>query len=395
MSNRLSLCLQPNLSMNLSSQSRFGSFNNKIFRIVALCCFYAVFYNFYKASFHNSLDWLTLPWERLCFTINNDNEFGHIDSTILKKESDIYYIFVFDVSGSVQGKIDKPNWYDGTLSELENSDYLPKYKNRFNTDASSININLVAKIYLYNTLLQLLPDGDNHTDDKFSVWTLGDVGKRLLPRVNESGNQSLVGKNIAEINSTHIALAINRTLVLNYENSTDFNDLFVKILKNYSNNIEEDKKSGSNYPSIIITFISDMLHDIDEKPHLNEKIEENWTKLQTNIEQLANANLMANMVVFTKSGKIEQQFFADFDSISIYDEFKENLDWHRIEKQSYFEKFNSHLLFPTIKAETPFIYYYNGNKKVMVLRQILWIKKRRLEYEVSCVENLEDRKKCV
>ena len=37
----------------------------------------------------------------------------------------------------------------------------------------------------------------------------------------------------------------------------------------------------------------------------------------------------------------------------------------------------------------------DNQEKIMVLRQILWIKKRRLEYEVSCVENLEDRKKCV
>ncbi|MCP4347517.1 MAG: hypothetical protein GY795_18595 [Desulfobacterales bacterium] len=329
--------------------------------------FYATLFLIHKDAFRESNDWLFLPYKRLFLDLDNSIT---INDVIRNKEQEknsnsqqyqknypqvpmgILYVFVLDISDSINKKIKKPNWFDKTVRRLVKDGYLDSDK-RWDNIPDEINIFDVARVRLCQLLVELISE---NSMDCFSIWTVGNFGKKIYPNPENISN-SMTHTRFAPVDELYIINAI-KGIDTQYqlEKSTDFKDLFDKIVKKYKNNIDI---SNSKVPSLVITILSDMLHDVKDKSEYgdSEELIKNWNELEKKIEELSNRNIMANMIILTKGGEI----ILHEQHLQIFPVFEKYLDWYRLKKRAISE--NVTRLFPVVFAENSIIFYYESEDK--------------------------------
>ena len=249
----------------------------------------------------------------------------------------ILYIFVLDISGSIINKdINKiPKNLDDRITDIDKT-----YNNQIDVK-KDINVLNLSKLRLYELFIGLYNNPEVHKNDIFSIWTLGDEGKRQYP----------VEKKRAKVEEEEIIKALKTISGITIEkpdNNTDFDDLLDMLKKNYKTEFENSKNADYKPPDIVITFISDLLHDVDSKKSIN--VNENWEKLKRKIEDLCNSRIMVNLIILSDLDLENQR--------SIFPLFKDHLEWHFLKKDFIWADRSTDLLFPVAHVNDNITFYY-------------------------------------
>ena len=287
------------------------------------------------------------------------------------------YIFVIDVSASSKQKISKPDWFNGVCEYLRDNDYLVDL---VNNDNKKFEAYTAGKIRLY----KMLADMEYISNSQFAVWTVGNIGKPIFPNTDSrpklEGNV-LEGENLAPINKNNIKLAINDIeKVTMFDQHTDFIKLFNQILKEYKsiinnkknnqiNNNEQSPHKNHKKPSIIIIFMSDLLHDPEKRA---KKIQDEWKKLEKEIINLYNLSIQANIFILTKEGIYKYKE----DALQIFPVFQKYFDWYRLNKESIHSKLQNSLVYPNEFLSNTIDFYYENNAVIYNERSLLFTEKK-------------------
>ncbi len=226
-----------------------------------------------------------------------------------KKE--MTYVLVLDVSASISKTKDKPWWIKSVLKQVNLQ--IKDLEKRFptNRDLSEFE---VSKIKLAK-LLYDLGSGING-QARFAVWLLGDESRNIYPK-NEKSFFAKV--NVENINEAIVEVAMQpntskrgklQNIGQDYKGdlNTDFNDLFDNIYAHYRvGNGGHTVDSASSQVTLIL--LSDLVHDVKEKLEKDntgsalESFNSDKNDLVLNISKLASSNLLANVVLLSKSRK--------------------------------------------------------------------------------------------
>ena len=271
------------------------------------------------------------------------------------------FILVLDISESVSSAVDKPSWFDKMFDEFVKDGYIKaKDKDRYAKDNSTTILD-IAKMQMYNILDDLL--SEEGSLNSFSIWTVGNYGERIFPNIREPKLTALEGRISSPISKQFIIHAIDKIATEDIKASdpnTDFGDLFGKISQDYIS----QHGQNVNKKLLVITVLSDLLHDIKGKKGLNrkEEIRENWEELEMKIQQLSNFYISANMIVLTRDGELEETDFPKY--MQLYSVFDTYLRWDQLEQQHVVEELRDSILFPTITSKNKIKFYYENERKI-------------------------------
>jgi hypothetical protein len=292
---------------------------------------------------------LTIPKKDL------ENDFGKIIGGMIEKDESQtaqegnLYILVFDISGSFQNeRIDK-NVSQNYRERIEKIRTLFNESLNFDEDINILNL---SKLRLYEILSEFYKYHDKYKNDKFSIWTLGDKGKRLYPALifDEKINQKTVFDAMNKLSKFRL---------IRPDDNTDYYDLLYKIILTNEDKIKPIIKDTNFSPKIILTFISDLLHDVDNKELFKskeKKIIEDWEKLEKKIEQICNSGIMVNLIILKNIDKENRK--------SVFPSFYKHLDWHRLNYPSLYDNENADLLFPNRYVEGNIKFCYTTPESV-------------------------------
>jgi len=306
----------------------------------------------------------TLPYETLFFKKSDKIDLQALfDKTERKniknsadfnsEEIDAIYVFILDVSKSLNSKIKRPDWLNISLSRINSFTDKKIYQD---LDEGRLNIYDAAKIRLSDMLVSTL-SSEKLENEFFAIWTLGNEGKKIYPNNNDQNTSKEIKLNMARIKHKYINQSIERVVDLKQESHhTDFEILFKQIEKIYKQHIKYNnkKKHASN---IVITILSDLLHDVKNKKEYKGRakaIKENWNKLIRNIKRMAHANIVVNMVVVTPTGEIEE-----IPNQQIYYPFEKSFQPHRLTKTKVSGPVQDRLLYPLEFTTIPLTFYYH------------------------------------
>jgi hypothetical protein len=308
--------------------------------------------------------------------IQNDNEFFNISALSMpdkniekefdeiieekvnkkdeKKESENIekneklYIFVFDISGSALNKKMNNNQvnYIKRIKEIED-----EYDKRISLDGSNNTLNF-SKLRLLELLSDFYYNSHIYKDDYLSIWTLGDNG--ILQYPLDSRKTKIDEAKIVEAAKKISSLEIKKP-----DKITNFVKLFEKFELNYGDEFKEDSHSIFDTTEIIITFISDLLHDVDKEENID--IYKNWQELEKYIEEFCKSRIKVNLIVL-----------SDLDSEknrSIYPILRSNLEGHRLNKEPLEDEKKPDSLFPIRYAKNKIEFYYTNQKDIIEASQ--------------------------
>lgn len=255
------------------------------------------------------------------------------------KKSNNIYLFALDISASLNNSIGtKSSLYDKYSRLIKEVDKNSDLDIKIEPHPKGID---VAKAYLFS-LLKLLEKRDNPVDE-YAVWTLGNKGKRFFPekkRVKISPGS--IEKAISEINMIKSAEDLN----------TDFDSLFYRFSRDYKNELEKNQSSDQEGPFFIITILSDLVHDVENKYKRREEIEKVWISLKERILQICSSRAMINMIIFSSE---------EWDiRRTIFSIFKNNIEWYRLNKFQADENEGNDLLNTIIVSEKNLRFYYKN-----------------------------------
>ena len=367
------------------------------FNVILAITLTLIFVNFSELV-EEPRDLIMLPWDRLLLdteTLLELDSFFYINNkapqTNIQKNNSIefvnaIYIFVLDVSKSLSESIHKPLWLDKSLTNINNfvdTKYIIK------STEKKAEIFDVAKVRLADMLVSIQSSNSLH-NEYFSIWTVGDNGKLVYPNKEDRLKYPSIRKNMAKVEEQYINASIIRVNELEQiSDNTDFSSLFDKLMVSYKNQIAYNSNRDES-GTLVITILSDLLHDVDNK---NEyygriaKIKQNWKYLENKISKMSNANIVANMIVVTPTGNIEQ-----IENKQIYAPFKRTFDSYRLTKSKVNESIQNQLLYPLGFPSKAINFYYENNSILNKVKLVALSDMRNLLIEIPSKSNVSDQK---
>lgn len=150
----------------------------------------------------------------------------------------------------------------------------------------------LAKVRLYELLLELLIKKRKNAADEFSIWILGDKGRLAFPL----DKKIKIGRNT-------IKDAIVKIDGLKQETNEEANyvSLFQRFSNVYKDELSENRLNQGEDSFFILTILSDLLPDTKKQYKARSKrLEQNWEQLEEKIEQISHSRTIINMIVFSE-----------------------------------------------------------------------------------------------
>ena len=259
------------------------------------------------------------------------------------------YIFVLDISGSLE-KIN----IKGTLKAKYEEDVkyvndrIRGHKIDENGEPGAIDI---AKMKLYILLLELEKKNEEcDIEDEFAIWTLGDEGNLIFPN---DGSEKI------KISKKSIMNAIQEIDKKDkFTRNTDFTSLFRRIIIQYQKDFRKGQKSIFDSPFIVITILSDLIHDVENKYKKRVKeIEKDWDNLENKIQEISDCRTMVNLIALSYKGlDVQKTIFPLF--------LDSNVDWFRLNRFLVGEGKKDKFLFTVRTSESNIRFFYTNSNYI-------------------------------
>jgi len=288
--------------------------------------------------------------------MNISDIIGRVDETNItendKNNHDYLYIFAIDISGSYLKKSLPGNtkyYYDKKIEEVKTKEKFEELRVIVNSVRNPTILDYV-KLRLYELLLDFKENMKNYPNRYFAIWTFGDNPEIKFPDPNVEKSKSKSAFKIP-VTEGEIKKAIYEVSILDIkegEKNTDFIKLIEELKKNYKNEIEDDNSDGEySAPSVIITFLTDTMHDVDLKimrrnaieKYIEGKIDDNWDKLESQMVEFGSHKIMVNLIINSNKDKVNQR--------SIYPCLRESVEWYCLKQKLITDRNLNYLLYPT------------------------------------------------
>jgi len=383
--------------------------------ISCLVTFYITLASIRSDVFNDCIKLITVPW----FSISSYSELSNVKSfsylinqqnkkikqgqvaqvnTInnIDKPKDIIppYLFVLDQSKSSDHSIYKPDWYNQTIINLIDTGYINSSSSLIKEKNNTVSSQDIAKTRLFKMLSDLVEFKrmNNKTSYSFAIWTVGDMGKMIYPIDRSEKHSPVNQKNVKN------AMQVIQNSTIELHENTDFEHLIEEILKDYEGKIKKNKQKQPNSPSIIITFISDLLHDVEgkmdnfSKKKKNIKILEKWNKLRKSIQRFPDQLIQANMIILGHNsihGKEKIfQICPTFERA-----YKRKHQGWRLSKHTIDKDIWNSVLFPNEIIDNNIFLYSNSNTNNIAINdvQILFKEKSKITIGIPSELNSENQ----
>nr|VFJ44053.1 MAG: hypothetical protein BECKFM1743C_GA0114222_100089 [Candidatus Kentron sp. FM]VFJ46365.1 MAG: hypothetical protein BECKFM1743A_GA0114220_100365 [Candidatus Kentron sp. FM]VFK07500.1 MAG: hypothetical protein BECKFM1743B_GA0114221_100423 [Candidatus Kentron sp. FM] len=321
-----------------------------------LVAFYGILFSLHQDAYIDALDILLLPYKRILGDYDRGYHFESLKpirgaSNVGNRDAgaDILHIFVLDISESMAGEVESFFWYDRSVEKMIKEGLLDKTRNR---KGKKITLYEAARVRLAEIMFNFYKD----TGDSFAVWSLGDQANILFPK-SSKGTSPLfkyyIRESMKDIPRTRKPV----------DKNTDFSHLLKEIKETYGEYINRDILSTRS-PMVVLTILSDMLHDIRNKHdgYNDGELRDNWDNLKDQIMKISNRSVMANMIITSRDGKIIDTEFPNH--FQIMPSFNKNFEWHRLKQHAIGDR--AKRLFVPVSVEEPLVLYFeNANTGVI------------------------------
>lgn len=271
--------------------------------------------------------------------------------------TEVLYLFLLDISGSINRSIPTPRWL------LDANYRINEYMNQkvFGITLDEVTIFDLAKIRLGDLLVGIGPknDGPHPSREKFALWDMGTNPAPLFPPKESPTTE----KKAVPITKNTIEDALNALEnAQNNENNKDFVTAIREFKNSYPDYFPENPDRAKDRV-VVITILSDFIHNIDDREYYRNRateIEEDWSALEKEIRDHSHANVVANLMVLTKSDRVEQSRFATHRQIAQL--YKQHFPPSKFSINAITEKAQNHLLYPPMCSRKPIEFYYQGQR---------------------------------
>ncbi len=322
----------------------------------------------------NNNDWTLLPYKSL-YQKQIETTFSNLiepkDNGNKNPQKNIY-IFVLDISESVRNKPlpeSMKKRYDQGVQFVNSS--ISTFQ--INGNHSNTTIMDFAQVRLYELLIEL-KSNRSKSDDEYAIWTLGDHAIKRFPIRYRSINIP---------NTIEDAIRSIDTMPKEKNMNTDFKELFFRISNEYKEELEEKQKNEYDNPFFMITILSDLLHDINNKVERQDEIEQNWMELEKLIQQISYSKIMANMIIFSDNGPNFQR--------TVFPLFNKNIDWYRLNKYLINDDSNREFLYTVRTTQDEVTFFYTNSyfiNETSFIIQSTYDKPNRIKIDIPSEINL-------
>jgi len=146
----------------------------------------------------------------------------------------------------------------------------------------------------------------------------------------------------------------------NTDSNTDFVSVIEGFEDNYPDYFPQNPELATEDRVVVITILSDFIHDVDKKAYYNRasKIEENWLVLEEKIRYHSHADVVANLIILTRSGQVEGPHLATHRQINRPCERYFPLS--KFPSDAIAEDVQNHLPCSPMYSQQPIRFYYHG-----------------------------------
>jgi len=372
-----------------------------------LVTFYITLASIRSDVFNDYIKLITVPWFSISsyFEMANEKKFSDlikqgqlatitINDTAKQKDIIPPYLFVLDQSKSSDHPICKPEWYNQTINKLIETGYINSSSSLMNEKNIKVNSQDIAKTRFFKMMSDLVEfkRKNNKTSYSFAIWTVGDMGKMIYPIDRSEKHSPVNQKNVKN------AMQVIQNSTLELHENTDFEHLIKEILKDYKGTIKKNKQEQPNSPSIIITFISDLLHDVEgkmdnlSKRKKNIKILEKWNKLRKSIQKFPDQLIQANMIILDQNNINGKEKIFQICPTFERAYQKKKQDWrlskHTIDKDIWYS-----VLFPNEIIDNKIFFYSNSSTNDIAINevQILFKEKSKITIGIPSELNFKNQ----
>ena len=280
-------------------------------------------------------------------------------------EVDVLYLFLLDVSASTKDAAKETTWLEPAIERIQGytnsevfSDFLePGEKTTFS----------LAKVRLADLLAGIGPrnqQGQTGAREAFAVYAMGTTTELEYPQQDKRPF-------FAPLDKGEVEHAVDKIAGLkNAEPHTDF-VLAMKTLKDkYSPWFSWESTAGSN-KIVVLTILSDLTHDVVDKPQYRQrvaKIEEEWRELERELRRQSRLNVVANLIVVTRTGFPEELRLPGHRQVSQpYEDHFMPVATSRFTIESINAEVQSQLLYPPMRVREPISFLYEGSSFVRTI----------------------------
>lgn len=312
------------------------------------CLYFGLCTIFYDVINKNHTDFITLPYQFL-FSQKNEATLTELTGKNIGNKTgksqtgmqNNLYVFVLDVGNSMS-QVTLNNhlftkYVEGIAAVNEQFGYDAIHANNTPTPLD------LAKVRLYELLLELTKMKRNNTTDKFAVWALRNNENLIYPPFKEAKIQLDTIKNaILKIDG----LKQDPDIKANYLG------LFQWLTDAYKEELSQQPLHQKEGPFFILTILSDLLPD-EKKQYKarSQRLEQDWEELEDKIDQISHPNTIVNMVVFSEDESDNQK--------TILPALERNIDPFKLNKFFMGDKPNPNILYFPRKSETSINFYYS------------------------------------
>lgn len=313
-------------------------------------------------SFNKLIEQISNPQNKQRSEASQNKDKGANSILETRNPKSSLYVFALDISKSTNFGILRPFWLENIANEILTNQYIEKSVSNKIRDITKQNYRVnafdVAKLRLFEMLVKLSKMEGVKDRDSFAIWSIGTKSKRLFP--DPGSYTSLRNLNKALITDSNIVHAIEQTIHLTAnEFNTDFDALLTETFQEYQ--IEEFDQNIKNDQQIIITFISDLLHDTEIKYKGRiEEIKKNWAKVVEKIQNLNDSRIIVNLIVITKDGKMIKGLPQK--NMQLFPIFKEKIEWFRISDKTFDSSIENKFLYPKQYLNETLSFYYENER---------------------------------
>ena len=263
------------------------------------------------------------------------------------------FIFVIDISNSLEPRVPKPIWYNQSyINEI--NDFIADQTCSFNIDEYPTRFQL-CKAKLAHLLIEYY---DGVSD--FTIWSVGDAANVYYP----------MDDSFIQLTRPNIRKALRKLKELqNTDLNTNISSLFDRLISNYDELI---KAHTSQYlrPSYTLVILSDLIHDTERqlKSRINVQNESNYDiemkelfdacriSLIKQIQKISNTDCITNVIVFSE---ILESYNKGKYKIPIWKYLSSMIDETRLNRIEI-ENYEDDYLYTKIKSKKSIKFYYDN-----------------------------------
>ncbi|WP_133510181.1 hypothetical protein [Candidatus Thiosymbion oneisti] len=289
------------------------------------------------------------------------------------------YLFLLDVSGSTQsqGKILAPRWLPHAIERVN------KYADREVFDVKKeVAVFELAKIRLADLLAGIGPEDTKPQPlgETFALWTMGTNPDPLFPAHGSREKEvSITWDNIKD----SLGVLEGST---NNERNTDFVAAIRAFERNYPDYFSK-KPDLAKDRVVVITILSDFIHDVDNKLTYRDQIErinkinEEWLALEEEIRHHSHGNVVANLIALTRNNRVEGLMDQPRPPThkQIMGPYKKHFSPTKFSINAIAEDVQNHLLYPPMCCPEPIDFYYEGQRFISDLTLSIDVQDERKE----------------